>query len=121
MQPQLIQDVTDENLTPQEGVLLRHLIDHYGERLRKDELVDAVFGHREDGGPISVRGNIRVLVCRLRKKLRPGWEIYSRKRRGFWLVYDPEGWGASEAGLAHEKRIRANGASISPNRHPNGL
>lgn len=52
------------------------------------ELVNAIYGDREDGGPDSAVGAVKVQICLMRRKLVPeGWDITRAAReRPYRLV-----------------------------------
>lgn len=54
-------------LTPAERVTAWRLAE--GRRVSKDELIEALWGGREDGGPLNVHNSIGVRVHRLRIEL----------------------------------------------------
>lgn len=47
--------------------LLAYMQKHRGAVLSMNDLVQAVYGHAEDGGPVKAEATIRVLLCRLKK------------------------------------------------------
>ena len=55
------------------------------------QLVDALYGDRDDGGPEYASRCVYVWICFLRRKLAPPWGIKSVKRRfGYELRWLPE-------------------------------
>lgn len=53
-----------------EGELLMILLANPGRRLTRTELVNARYGHREDGGPMTAANLQRTYVSYLRRRLR---------------------------------------------------
>jgi len=84
----LLGDVTNKPVTGQEAMLLRHLMDIAPRKVATESLVDALYGHREDGGPESALNQVRVLVHYLSKKLKPAFCIDGRySRNGYSLKF----------------------------------
>lgn len=74
-------------LTPREHAALRALIQHSGEPLSKQEILDRVFSDEQDVHPEAVE----VLVHRLRKRLGPGpVHITTLRGLGYVLEHVPE-------------------------------
>ena len=71
-------------IRPAECRLLRHLMDA-GTWVPKKELLDALYGHRADGGPLGANNTMAVHICRLRKLLKPGFYVTNIHGRGFQL------------------------------------
>lgn len=69
--------------------LLRKLIDS-GQPVTVDELIDALWGHCSDGGPLTAENNVKVYISRLRKNLRPGVRIISDQNRRYVLEISRE-------------------------------
>lgn len=68
--------------------ILRHLMDS-GSWVRVEDLEDAIYGHRDDGGPLTSLPCIRTIICRdIRKHLRPGFYIEGAHFSGYRLVVD---------------------------------
>ena len=61
-------------LRPFERRVLRHLMDS-GTWVSRDSLIDAMYGHREDGGPLCADNTLSVHIHRIRKALQPGFYI----------------------------------------------
>ena len=59
-----------------------------------EELVDGLYGHQEDGGPLFARRSISVQTCKLNQNLREvGYEVRGRKGfGGFSLVRCKARW-----------------------------
>ena len=76
-------------LRPLESRLLAALVDAAGCVARREALIDAVWGDREDGGPDNDRGDLRVLMHGLRRQLAaadfPG-TIRTWRRSGYEMV-----------------------------------
>ena len=70
-------------LTPREHAMLRTLIQHSGQPLSKQEIIDRVFSDEQDVQPDAVE----VLVHRLRKRLQ-GTPVGIRTLRGLGYVLD---------------------------------
>lgn len=72
---------------PEHGrTILRHLIDAGG-WCSEAELTNAVWGHREDGGP---EDSLNAVLYRLRGHLKDGFHIENRYGHGWRLVVDWE-------------------------------
>ncbi len=86
MRAVLLSDVAISVTRDQEKTLLRHMIDRGCIDMCK--AVDLLYGHDEDGGPLSAEKNVSVKMCCLRAKLRPGWAIprYPSTRIGGWRL-----------------------------------
>lgn len=69
----LIVEVCGAPLEHQEAVVLRHLMDRG--IANRDQLVDALYGHREDGGPLTAPKLVDFYVYRIRRWLNPGWTL----------------------------------------------
>ena len=72
-------------LTPREHAVLRTLIEHSGEPLSKQEILERVFSDEQDVQPDAVE----VLVHRLRKRLH-GTAVGIRTLRGLGYLLEPE-------------------------------
>ncbi len=72
-------------MTGVQAAILGHLMLAAGP-LTSDELVDLVYGHDPEGGPLSSRDCIKVAVHFLRQK---GHVIHNRYNRGYWM-HGPE-------------------------------
>ena len=70
----VIGDKARIELQPQEaGVLLAVM---FIRSARREELIDALWGDDENGGPLCANNTLNVHVYKLNKKLRPfGWRI----------------------------------------------
>ena len=76
------------SLTPREHAVLRALIQHSGEPLSKQEILDRVFSDEQDVSPEA----IEVLVHRLRKRLGDSpVQITTLRGLGYVLECVPEG------------------------------
>jgi hypothetical protein len=74
----------------QEDRLLEVLVDHFGEWLSRDRLVEVIFSNRSDGGPLWAESSIATRLCRLRKRIAPyGLEIQGRSWHGSRLRWAP--------------------------------
>ncbi len=72
-------------------VILRELMDNG--LVPVDRLIDVIWGHALDGGPLFAYRAVHVAICHLRKRLRPGWHIINRHGRGYELQYtEPIEW-----------------------------
>ncbi len=69
---------------PRGRKILRRLIDS-GQVVTFEELIDLIWGHREDGGPLQVDNVIKVEITALRKGLKPGVRIRSHYGQGYKL------------------------------------
>ncbi|MCW5658350.1 MAG: response regulator [Burkholderiaceae bacterium] len=75
-------------LTPREHAVLRVLVQHSGEPLSKQEIIERVFSDERDVNPEAVE----VLVHRLRKRLgRSAVQITTLRGLGYVLESGPEG------------------------------
>jgi two-component system cell cycle response regulator CtrA len=75
--------------TPLESSVLKLLQDREGKVVTRDQLMDHIYGEREDEPGAKI---LDVCVCRLRKKLaRAGWggAIKSQRSLGYMLVQVP--------------------------------
>ena len=79
-------------LTPREHAVLRTLIQHSGEPLSKQEILERVFSDEQDVQPDAVE----VLVHRLRKRLH-GTAVGIRTLRGLGYLLEPESGGPGDA------------------------
>lgn len=74
-----------------EARLLGAMVDAYGRVVRREALVDAVWGDDPDGGPMSAMNGISVLVHSLRRRLAgagfPG-AVRTWPRSGYELVIE---------------------------------
>lgn len=50
-----------------QGRILAVLFSHYGKYVRRSEIIDAVWGDDEDGGPETVNNVISVTICNTRR------------------------------------------------------
>lgn len=67
---------------PNERAVLTVLLDRYPRSVSRDTLVNAVWGDRPDGGPLSAYNILSVTHLKLRSKIEPlGWTI-SKSFRG---------------------------------------
>lgn len=71
-------------LQPQEaGVLLAVM---FAPPVKYREIIEALWGDDEDGGPLCAENAVRVYVWKLNKKLRPlGWQVRGRHTVGYKL------------------------------------
>ncbi len=78
--------VYDRQISPQERILLRHLVDRGS--INAGVAADLLWGGREDGGALCAVKIIHVLIHCLRRRLWPGWEIpvYPHKETGWLLI-----------------------------------
>ena len=87
----LLDDVAYQGLlTPSQRIILRHLIDAIWPASLV-EMMDALYGHREDGGPID--STLRTHIDNTRKRLRPSFFIECFHGMGWRLLcrtQDPE-------------------------------
>ena len=75
-------------LSPMLRIMAWRLVE--GHVVSKDELIQAVYGGHEDGGPDDALGSINVSMCYLRLALAPsGVEIGTRWGNGWYLKTDP--------------------------------
>ena len=63
-----------EKLQPKQQLILRHLMDT-GRPVTIEELFKVLWGEPEDGGPLAFNKNIQVHISRIRRQLRPGFQI----------------------------------------------
>ena len=66
-------------------VIMRHLIDVGSVTYR--DIIDQLWGHDPEGGPLYAQRIISIYVWKLRKCLRPGWGIRTNDGQGFALTY----------------------------------
>lgn len=67
--------------------LFQALADRFGFHMTRRELVENLYASRDDGGPETAENIIRVVACRLRKKLvATPYEIRSEYARGYALI-----------------------------------
>ena len=85
----LLDDVAYQGLlTPSQRIILRHLIDCVWPASLV-EMMDALCGHLEDGGPSS--SAFRTHLSNTRKLLRPGFFIECFCGMGWRLLRRPQG------------------------------
>lgn len=84
--PVLLEDVIDTRwLNTVSRRVLRDLIEY--QCRHGTDLMETVYGDREDGGSLCARGCITLCISRLRKRLHPGWAITGGvSYRGYRLV-----------------------------------
>lgn len=54
----------------------------HGDLVTRKELIEAVYGDKEDGGPLDAEPSIKVIIHHLRRE---GWPIRSHWGRGYSL------------------------------------
>ena len=64
---QLKYDGRTIHLSRSEGAILSRLAS--GRSVPMRDVIDSLYGHREDGGPDDPENTIKVMACKLRKKL----------------------------------------------------
>jgi len=65
-----------KTLTRTEKAMLMALADAYPRVLTAPVLIDAIWGDRADGGPLSASGSLGVMQTRINRKIkRYGWKI----------------------------------------------
>ena len=69
--------------------ILRHLIDS-SHLVTFEELIDLIWGHQEDGGPLTAENGLKVEISQIRKNLKPGVRIKSYFGRGYRLEITKE-------------------------------
>jgi len=77
----------DHRIGPHAKQVLRHLMDNFGRHVTNDELIHVLYGHDDEGGPLTAENIIRLHVTHLRKRLRPGWSIENVRHKCYQLVY----------------------------------
>lgn len=77
-------------LAPIELTILRVLASYPGAWATTARLLEAIYGHRSDGGPISARQSLIVRICHLRKKMKPfGLDIESKRNHRRLVTVQP--------------------------------
>ena len=72
--PVMLDDILVRRVAPQCRIILRDIIDMDGQAT-KDRLIDQLYGHREDGGPLWADLVLANRLHYLRKSLRPEFKI----------------------------------------------
>ena len=70
-------------------ILVRHFLDT-SRSLTLDELANAFYGHREDGGPLYAIECVHCAIETARKHLRDGWTIKCITNKQYYLHNDGE-------------------------------
>ena len=65
---------------PERDIVLGLLLSRNGHWVSSDEIIDALWGDDENGGPDWAIARLRVLVHQLRER---GWNINTWSRRGY--------------------------------------
>lgn len=60
---------------PQDKKILRLLISNEGRNLTTEEIIDYLYIDDESGGPLWAKSVVAVVICRIRKRLLPEYEI----------------------------------------------
>jgi hypothetical protein len=77
----LSKSLTDIKLRPQERIIAWRLTEE--RLLAATELVNALYGHRTDGGPLTARRIVCLHICQLRKKVPV--QIHREGFRGWYV------------------------------------
>ncbi|MGC4409594.1 helix-turn-helix domain-containing protein [Rhizobium rosettiformans] len=74
------------NLTRNEVLIVEALVEANHRLTSIDVLIEKVWGHCPNGGPLSAAEGIRTHICHARKKLeKAGWTIRVQKGHGYRL------------------------------------
>lgn len=84
----LLSDVVTIPLTESEAIILREIIDRG--RVHLFKLVDALYGHKEDGGPYHPKKVIGLHIESIRRKLKPNFILDNVPNFGFMLMTSDE-------------------------------
>lgn len=80
-----IDDYLIENKArPLEMVILRLLAEQQGP-LTIPEIAVKVYGHQSEGGPLFAHNCLYNSISRIRRLLRPEWQIKNIRLYGYWL------------------------------------
>ena len=70
----------DVFVTPQEKIVLTQLVEAYPRRVSRDHLIEALYGHRPDGGALHSSNILSILIRKIRNKINNhGWTIPNSK------------------------------------------
>ncbi|PZP65558.1 MAG: hypothetical protein DI604_23975 [Delftia acidovorans] len=74
------------SLTRNEMLLVEALVEVNHRLTSVEVLIEKMWGHCPDGGPLNADKNVRTHVCYARKKLeKAGWTIRAQKGHGYRL------------------------------------
>ena len=74
---------TSLRFTPSQRVLLDTLLPYIGQWIANSVILDKLYGHRSDGGPLNARGTLRSLVFQSNQRLEgTGYKIESQSGKG---------------------------------------
>ena len=79
-----IEAVLTRRPTPIEKILTRLLLS--GKEVHREVMIQAIWGHRPDGGPMDADGTVAQHLSNLRRKLRNGFELISIPWTGAYLL-----------------------------------
>lgn len=92
-------------LSPFEERLLFALVARSPAPVETKDLIHVVYGDREDGGPDTASQCLRVIICRLRKKLeRLGWQVPCNWGKSYFLRRSKQDKTA-DLNLTHESAV----------------
>lgn len=77
-------------LRPQECAIFNVLGKHMGKFVTTEKIVEAIYGHRQDGGPVTALASIRSCIWKMRKRLGMSHkDLVGSANRGYMLVRIP--------------------------------
>ena len=70
-------------LSPQQKLVFSLLLRRYPQQVHREAIIETLFGHRMDGGPLTAKTLASVILAQLRDRLKDyGWTITSSNNTG---------------------------------------